>query len=445
MNKSMAAWVLAAAAGFAAGCGPDTAVDPVSQSSTPRAVAAAVEFTLERTTCLGACPAYRVTVRGDGSGEYEGRDYVDVRGRHAFAVPPDEVAALVAQARRDDLWSMRGSYEAQVTDGPSYLLTLREGRTTHRISDYLGGFVGMPKAVTEMEEAVDRVARSRQWVVLSSEAVGRLEAEGFDFTSRAAGEMLARAVANPEGDDDAAMARLIELGAPLLAPKRDDRDADTPQANAGAEALLHAALEQGRPAVVDAILARAPWLLEHESRQAAVDAIWAIALRGGSLAAIERAWALDPKVRPSAMVWVKPEFGKAQRIPACLQLNRAKPAAKSWDGVAIMRWLEAHDCDVVRGRGLHGETFLHLAAELGDIELTRWLLARGADPNALGAYNYTALGNAETEDVAMALIEAGARYHRDGGGADFRRAATELRWSRVLAWLDAHPGALRAK
>jgi hypothetical protein len=431
MRATKAATMLAAAMCLAAGCG-----------STEAPAAPDVEITLERTTCLASCPGYRVTVRGDGTGEFEGMGYVDVMGKHAFAVPPEEVAALVEQARRDDLWSMRESYEAEVSDGPTYTLTLREGWATHRISDYLGATVGMPKAVTAMEDAVDRVARSRQWVFLSSAAVDRLRAEGFDFTSRDAGEMLARAVANPYGDNEAAMVRLVELGAPLLAPLHDDGDPDEPRPGPDPQALIRSALKRGHTAVADAIQARAPLPQEREARQQAIDAAFGAALRGGELETIERSWSLDPRMRPSPMVTVKSEFGRSQRIPACMQLGRAWPRTGPWDGVATVQWLEAHGCDVVRGRGMHGETFLHLAAELGDVALARWLLQRGADPNTPSEFRHPPLGYAETEDVAMALLEAGARYRR-GSGADFRRMATFSKWSRVLAWVDAHPEVLR--
>jgi hypothetical protein len=414
--------------------------DPATHVPAPVAAAADVEFTLERTGCFGTCPAYRVTVRGDGSAEYEGGGFVDVTGKHAFAVPSEGVASLVAQAARDDLWSTRESYAGPITDQPSYILTMRVGATTHRIEDYAGSMAGMPGAVSAMEDAIDRLAHMEQWLELSSTAVDRLDAEGFDFTSREAGEMLARAVDNAEGHDDAAMVRLVERGAPLLAPQKGYRDPDEPIPGPDSQALLRSALEQGHTGVVDAILVRAPLPRGREARQEAIDAAFGAALRGGKLESIERAWSLDPRVRPSPTATVTDDDKKPQRIPACLQLGRAWPRTGPWNGVAIVKWLETHGCDVVHGRGLHGDTFLHLAADLGDVALTRWLLERGVDPNAQGEFALPALGSAKVEDVAMLLLEAGTDLSAmDDGGKSFRHYAVENNhWARVSAWLDAH-------
>ncbi len=50
--------------------------------------------------------------------------------------------------------------------------------------------------------------------------------------------------------------------------------------------------------------------------------------------------------------------------------------------------------DMVRGASADGTTALHVAARAGDLELARWLLARGARPNAQDSGGFTPLHRA---------------------------------------------------
>ena len=46
--------------------------------------------------CFGACPVYRVTVRADGNGIFEGRRFTAVEGRRSFELAPGQFRALAA-------------------------------------------------------------------------------------------------------------------------------------------------------------------------------------------------------------------------------------------------------------------------------------------------------------------------------------------------------------
>ena len=59
-------------------------------------------ITLERTACLGECPDYKITIRGDGSGVFEGHEYVRVKGVRDFSLPPTEVDGLIRRLRDED-------------------------------------------------------------------------------------------------------------------------------------------------------------------------------------------------------------------------------------------------------------------------------------------------------------------------------------------------------
>ncbi len=123
-----------------------------------------VVISLERTACFGRCPIYRVEIRGDGLVSYEGVRFVAVTGKRYRRISPAAVSRLVAQFRAADFYSLQDSYRANVTDLPSKIVTISIGGRTKRVLDYAGRNVGMPVAVNDIEEAIDRTAGTSAWV-----------------------------------------------------------------------------------------------------------------------------------------------------------------------------------------------------------------------------------------------------------------------------------------
>jgi hypothetical protein len=130
----------------------------------PAAALTDISITLERTACFGTCPAYKVEIHGDGHVAFDGTAFVAVAGKREYHVPKPDIAQLVDDVRAKDIWSMRPSYAASVTDLPSTILTIRVGTQTHRLVDYAGEWVGMPPAVTRIEEEADKVGKTAQWI-----------------------------------------------------------------------------------------------------------------------------------------------------------------------------------------------------------------------------------------------------------------------------------------
>ncbi|KFN43694.1 DUF6438 domain-containing protein [Arenimonas oryziterrae] len=170
-----------------------------------------VVIALSRSGCYGTCPIYQVEIHGDGRVVYQGDDFVDVRGTHAYRVPVEEVRRLVDSLREKDIWSLRESYRGGWTDHPTYKLTMTLGDQKKELVDYIGQRKGMPPAASEFEREVDKVARSAMWINLSGDAIATLRAEGFDFHAQEAADILARASENPYSTDDEAKRELLEL------------------------------------------------------------------------------------------------------------------------------------------------------------------------------------------------------------------------------------------
>ena len=90
----------------------------------PPAAQAEPVLVFQRTPCFGTCPAYVATIFADGRVEYEGRRFVLVRGKQTFRLPPDTVAALLAEARRIGLSQLDARYAGLTSDLPATIITV---------------------------------------------------------------------------------------------------------------------------------------------------------------------------------------------------------------------------------------------------------------------------------------------------------------------------------
>lgn len=122
------------------------------------------DIKLARTPCFGFCPDYEVTIAADGAVTYIGRRFTRVQGVQHGQADPAALAALRAHIAAADFFNLRDAYRAPITDLPTYSVTVTRGGRTKTVVDYAGTSVGMPRAVRAIEDEIDRVAGTAQWV-----------------------------------------------------------------------------------------------------------------------------------------------------------------------------------------------------------------------------------------------------------------------------------------
>lgn len=144
-----------------AACAP--VANPVNQ--TP------VLITLSRTACYGFCPVYSVSISGEGEVIYNGRGFVNVVGEQRARIEPGDVANLLARFDAIGFSNLRDAYRAQITDLPTYTITLERGGQRKSVLDYGGVGAGMPEAVRGLQDEIDRVAGTARWVLRNGEPV----------------------------------------------------------------------------------------------------------------------------------------------------------------------------------------------------------------------------------------------------------------------------------
>jgi hypothetical protein len=123
-----------------------------------------VLITLQRTPCFGFCPDYTVTIDGDGNVAYNGGRFVAVSGPQHGKASMEDVEALLRAFDAVHFETLHDVYRANVTDLPSQIVTLTRNGRSKRVVDYAGVSVGMPQAVTALEQQIDRAANTAQWV-----------------------------------------------------------------------------------------------------------------------------------------------------------------------------------------------------------------------------------------------------------------------------------------
>ena len=137
---------------------------PISNSGGAPTGAHELLASIERTACFGWCPIYKLTVYRDGAVEYEGEDYVKVKGKANGRLAPEELTALDDLFQKAGYLAMHDKYtDYSVTDMPSVNTSYSAGGQIKKIEHYLGDDHA-PKELGTVEEGIDRIVHVEQWI-----------------------------------------------------------------------------------------------------------------------------------------------------------------------------------------------------------------------------------------------------------------------------------------
>ena len=131
-------------------------------------------ITLERTICYGTCPAYKLTVKSDGTVLFEGLNYTNVKGKIEDKISAEKVKQLIKEFQTVDYFNLNGKYDTQscfqVTDNPSASTSIRINGKTKSISHYRGCVEGTDdfkkelSNLTELEKKIDEIVETKRWI-----------------------------------------------------------------------------------------------------------------------------------------------------------------------------------------------------------------------------------------------------------------------------------------
>ncbi len=122
---------------------------------------------MERTECYGTCPAYTVTIHGDGRMEYQGKGHVKQSGTQEARLELDTIKALAKEFAKANFLTLSEDYSGEnctryCTDLPTTVTELNLKELNHRVKHYYG-CGGAPKPLFDLESAIDKLANTERW------------------------------------------------------------------------------------------------------------------------------------------------------------------------------------------------------------------------------------------------------------------------------------------
>jgi hypothetical protein len=129
-------------------------------------------LTLERTACFGFCPIYKLTVYGNGKVVYEGKRFVKVTGTRTTTISQTALRKLIADFQKINYFKLQDSYTGGHTDAPSAITSLTMGKKQKTVHHYLPS-PDAPTQLTELENKIDAVVNSKQWIGTDAERAPR--------------------------------------------------------------------------------------------------------------------------------------------------------------------------------------------------------------------------------------------------------------------------------
>jgi hypothetical protein len=120
--------------------------------------------TLQRTACFGWCPVYTVSVHRDGAIEYDGTEYVKIKGKATGVLPQDKVDAIDKLFAAAHYFDFEDSYtHYDVTDNPSAITSWHHDGKVKTIEHYYGDSHA-PPALTQLEDDLAKLIGIERWI-----------------------------------------------------------------------------------------------------------------------------------------------------------------------------------------------------------------------------------------------------------------------------------------
>lgn len=419
-----------------------------------------LQISLQRTACFGSCPDYKVTIAGDGRVVFETTPHLDrndvsmvhrafsaesgvrVPGTHTTTIKTEAVDRLLEHFRKARFFALRDEYRAEVTDNPTYIISIDTGNGSKTVIDYVGKKVGMPDEVTALQDAIDQAAGTDRWIDGTADVIPLLQSEGANFNETLGLELMDAAAHRSDVDT---MQRLRELGAPLFL-KEGPNPLRTAIAEVNGDAVRwliangaiagddewRSALQQA----VDSDNHDAFSALYQRNRISVIDREFATKLLSSA------ASNADPQILRKMLELGANPNGIDSRFPMDPPLFDAANGLLSNDDNhpvpdrrAVVRELLKAGAEIEHCRNGYCDSVLWQVSDAGIAEI---LLNAGADPNFRDDEGEHILFNISDEEVALLLLSRGAdiRAVRPADGKTLRGWSEYQKWPKMLSLLD---------
>ncbi len=123
------------------------------------------EITLERTSCKGPCPVYRVVLLRDGTAIYTGKAHIERIGAYQGKIHLSRFLQLARLLQSEGFFDLMERFSKDVVDSPSAITSAVRGeqrKTIHNHAD------AGPAKLWGIEMAIDAVVAEIKWEKRSS-------------------------------------------------------------------------------------------------------------------------------------------------------------------------------------------------------------------------------------------------------------------------------------
>jgi len=118
-----------------------------------------VFFELEKTTCMGTCPAYILKIDTQGNVQIEGEKHLELVGKHFSRLNKEQLNTLRKMLENAKVFDMKDSYTSFMMDLPTKYVTVYEAGKKKKIKAY----GNIPKELKEIIKYVDGFRRELKW------------------------------------------------------------------------------------------------------------------------------------------------------------------------------------------------------------------------------------------------------------------------------------------
>jgi hypothetical protein len=118
------------------------------------------EITIEQTPCYGLCSTYTMTLRADGSVEYQGIANVEKLGTRRGRIPVEQFRFLARLSDEIGYFDLAKDYSCAVTDNPTIFTRVRRDQHVKLIRHYAPSMSG-PARLRAFEKSV---AAAYEWI-----------------------------------------------------------------------------------------------------------------------------------------------------------------------------------------------------------------------------------------------------------------------------------------
>ncbi len=121
-------------------------------------------ITLDRGPSFSSSPGYRLTLHGDGTVVYEVDDFVKGKRVEREKIPQAKIRELIDEFVAAGYFFLLESYSEIEVTCQSWITTSIAIGARHKSITRYAGDLSAPKALCELENRIDEIADSGQWI-----------------------------------------------------------------------------------------------------------------------------------------------------------------------------------------------------------------------------------------------------------------------------------------